>query len=396
MPRVERTSRTQLWLEGPGDWSWPGRGGSGGGDFLPPPWVPALPPRLEPAAALAGAGSWAGGVPEPRRGRLWMFLGLLGLVAVMAMGALLAVPHLGERLGLTAGATAEDVRATPLAAPPQALAPLPALSPVHTDAGGSLVAQARFHSASLGGGGSFFVYLPAAYATAARRYPVLYLLHGRNGHAEAFLEMGIQASLDGLISHHVIAPMIVVMVQDAPGLNNWRDLGTRHSETYVVEVQELVDRMLRTIPTRAGRAVAGDSMGGFGAMNVELSNPLRFSVVESWLGFFDNLHESLYADRSVISRLGLHAFLYGASEDPVAVPSEDPEFAAELSAAGARARGVIYPGGHSLEKVRAHLDYGLLYAGRSLLAAEHRAAREAEKSIAPRRPHRGGAASRTE
>ena len=72
----------------------------------------------------------------------------------------------------------------------------------------------------------------------------------------------------------------------------------------------------------------------------------------------------------MISRLGLHAFLYGASEDPVAVPCEDPEFAAELSSAGARARGVIYPGGHSLEKIRAHLDYGLLYAGRSLASAE--------------------------
>ncbi len=256
--------------------------------------------------------------------------------------------------------------------------------------------QGSFHSASLGSGGSFFVYLPAAYAHAAGRYPVLYLLHGRNGHADAFLEMGIQASLDGLISRHVIAPMIVVMVQDAPGLNNWRDLGTRHSETYVVEVQELVDRMFRTIPTRAGRAIAGSSMGGFGAMNVALSNPLRFAVVESWLGYFDNLHETLRSDRSVIARLGLHAFLYGASEDPVAVPYEDPEFAAELGALGARARGVIYPGGHSLEKIRAHLDYGLLYAGRSLAAAQHRAAREAEPSLAAGRRQRGGAASRTE
>ncbi len=391
---MERTSRTQLWLEGLGDWSWPGRGASGN-EFLPPAWIPAMPPRLEPAAALAGGGSWAGAAHEPRRGRLWLFLGLLGLVAVLALGALLAVPHLGERLGLTASDSPE-VRAVPLAAPPQALAPLPALRPVHADAGGSLVERARFHSASLGSAGGFFVYLPAAYTAGVRRYPVLYLLHGRNGHAEAFLEMGIQASLDGLISHHVIAPMIVVMVQDAPGLNNWRDLGTRHSETYVVEVQELVDRMFRTVPTRAGRAIAGSSMGGFGAMNVALSNPLRFAVVESWLGFFDDLHESLSADRSVISRLGLHAFLYGAYEDPVAVPGEDPEFAAELSADGARARGVIYPGGHSLEKIREHLDYGLLYAGRSLLSAEHRATREAQESPVTGRAHRGGAASRTE
>jgi enterochelin esterase-like enzyme len=389
MPRAERTSRTQLWLEGLGDWSWPGRGG-GAGDFLPPPWVPALPPRMEPAAAFAGAGAgtWTEGVPERRRGRLWMILGLLALAAV---GLLLAVPHLGERLGLAGANRTESVAATALSAPPQTLAPMPTPTTIHTDPGGSVVEQARFGSASLGAKGSFFAYLPAGYASGAQRYPVLYMLHGRDGHAEAFLEMGIQASLDGLISRHVIAPMIVVMVQDAPGLNNWRDLGTRHSATYVVEVQELVDRMLRTIPSRPGRAIAGSSMGGFGAMNVALSNPLRFGVVESWLGFFDTLHEALRADRPVISRLGLHAFLYGAEEDPVAVPTEDPEFADQLRAAGARARGVVYPGGHTLEKIREHLDYGLLFAGRSLAAAQRRADAEALRPA-----HLAGAGSRTE
>ncbi|HTY97524.1 MAG TPA: alpha/beta hydrolase-fold protein [Solirubrobacteraceae bacterium] len=389
MSRVERTSRTQLWLEGLGDWSWPGRGAAA--EVLPPAWVPARPPRLEPAAALAGAGSWAESAPQRRRGRLWL---ILGLVALAALVPVLAIPHLGERLGLV-GPAAEVVSPTAVELPPTMLAPLPALIPVHADPGGSVIEHARFHSASLGSEGSFFAYLPAGYQVSARRYPVLYLLHGRDGHAEAFLEMGIQASLDGLISKRVVEPMIVVMLQDAPGLNNWRDLGTRHSETYVVEVQELVDRMLRTIPARYGRAIAGSSMGGFGAMNVALSNPLRFAVVESWLGFFDNLHEPLRDDRAVISRLGLHAFLYGASEDPVAVPSEDPEFAAELREAGARARGVIYPGGHSLEKIREHLDYGLRYAGRALVAARHQADRDAERGSAASRPHRSGTGSRT-
>ena len=97
----------------------------------------------------------------------------------------------------------------------------------------------------------------------------------------------------------------------------------------------------------------------------------------------------------MISRLGLHAFLYGASEDPVAVPTEDPEFAAELREAGATARGVIYPGGHSLEKIREHLDYGLRYASRALIASQHRAEREAHRRSAVSRPHRSGAGSRT-
>jgi S-formylglutathione hydrolase FrmB len=167
--------------------------------------------------------------------------------------------------------------------------------------------------------------------------------------------------------------MIAVMIQDRGGPNNWRDVGRFHSETYVIEVQELIDRMLRTIPTRAGRAIAGSSMGGFGAMHVALANPYRFAVVESWLGFFDGLGGELRADRPALKRLGLHAFLYGAQADPIAVPQEDPDFAAKLREAGAQAQGVIYPGGHSLEKVQEHLDTGLLFAGRSLAGAQRRA-----------------------
>ncbi len=213
---------------------------------------------------------------------------------------------------------------------------------------------------------------------------MLYLLHGRDGHPEAFLEMGIQRTLDRLIARGAIPPLIVIMPQDRSSLQSWKDLAYHRSATYVVEVQELADRMLRTIPSRAARAVAGSSMGGFGAMNVALANPTRFSVVESWLGFFNNLGDDLEGARPVIERLGLRAFLYGAAEDPVAIPSEDPEFASALRSAGAQATGVIYPGGHSLEKVGEHLVTGLEFAGRSLLDAERRAAREAATTVGAR------------
>jgi enterochelin esterase-like enzyme len=371
-----RSSRTQLWLEGLGDWSWPGRAA---GDFAPPSWVPAFPPRLQPAvSASAGRVPW-----QAERSRAWRLAvgALLSALAAACVAAALGGPITLERLVSVDRSTptggAPEPSAT--AAVPDLLPPLPALQPVSSDRAGSSIEWTSFQSSSLAGEGSFFVYLPAGYASTPHRYPVLYLLHGRNGHANAFLEIGIQQSLDRLIAARKIPPMIAVMVQDRPGLNNWRDLGRRHSATYVIEVQELVDRMLKTIPSRAARAIAGSSMGGFGAMNVALANPLRFAVVESWLGFFNNLEAPLHADRGVISRLGLHAFLYGAAADPVAVPAEDPEFAAELRAVGAQAESAIYPGGHSLEKVQEHLDTGLLFAGRSLVEAQRRAAIEAAR-----------------
>jgi enterochelin esterase-like enzyme len=326
----------------------------------------------------------------------WLALGLLlSAAAAVCAGLLVAGPGVIDGLGLASGPGESVVAPAAPAAPSDLLAPAPPLTLVHQDPSGSVVEHTRFASASLGSEGSFYVYLPPGYSTAASapRYPVLYLLHGRQGHAVSFVEMGIQESLDGLIAHHLIEPMIVVMVQDAIAMRNWRDTDVRHSATYVVEVQELVDRMFSTVPSRGGRAIAGSSMGGFGAMNVALANPLRFAVVESWLGFFDGLQEALHADRRVISRLGLHAFLYGAAADPVAVPSEDPEFAAELSELGAQAQGVIYPGGHSLEKIREHLDTGLVFAGRSLREARHREDVEEDDRRAPRHPRHPRAAS---
>jgi hypothetical protein len=372
VPRHFNASRAQPWLDSLGDWAWPGRAAPADAPPLPPPWVPAFPPRLEPAIA-----AYAPAAPIARRRRATprqllltaLLSALAGVCCALALKGSFGLGHLlGQRVpGLPAHVVAGHLGSR--SAPP----PPPSLISVSRDPAGSATASASFRSKALAGKGSFIVYLPPGYASSALRYPVLYLLHGRDGHANAFLEIGIQQSLDRLIASRAIAPMIAVMIQDRGGPNNWRNVGRWHSETYVVEVQELIDRMLRTIPTRAGRAIAGSSMGGFGAMHVALANPYRFAVVESWLGFFDGLGGELRADRPVLKRLGLHAFLYGAQADPVAVPQEDPDFAAELGAAGAQAHGVIYPGGHSLEKVGEHLDTGLLFAGRSLADAHRRA-----------------------
>ena len=120
----------------------------------------------------------------------------------------------------------ESVLGTRPAVPPPAVttdAPaeawsLPTLLPVSSDSAGSRIDRATFTSAALGSQGSFIVYLPPGYASATSRYPVLYLLHGQNGHANAFLEVGLQQSLDRLIGSGEIPPMIAVMIQDASTL----------------------------------------------------------------------------------------------------------------------------------------------------------------------------------
>ncbi len=195
---------------------------------------------------------------------------------------------------------------------------------------------------------------------------MLYLLHGNDQLASAFLQIGLQGELDRLIARHAIPPLIAVMIQGGRGANNWRNAGGQNYESYVLEVQELIDRTLPTVAARNGRAIAGDSMGGYGAMNLALSHPQRFAAVESWLGFFNGLQPRLRADRALLAQMGLRAFVYGGESDTIADPSEDAPFAAELRAAGAIAHGAVYPGGHSLETIQAHLASMLVFAGRAL------------------------------
>jgi enterochelin esterase-like enzyme len=367
-----KTSRTQVWMESLGDWSWPGTGAAAV-EVLPPAWVPAFPARSERVVTAPGAAqahdSW-------RRRRIiarWAAWGvLLAALAVLCAALALEGPRSVERsLGIrpparstASGLTRADAAVAPQT--PAASLSLPTLTPVSTDAAGSSIVAASYTSAALHGRGSFIVYLPPGYASTTRHYPVLYLLHGNDQLAGAFLEIGLQSELDRLIARHAIPPMIAVMIQGGRGANNWRPYDGHNYESYVVEVQELIDRALPTLPERGARAIAGDSMGGFGAMNIALNHPYRFSTVESWLGFFNGLEGQLRADRPVISRLGLHAFVYGGAEDDIADPTEDAPFAADLRASGAVAHGIVYPGGHTLETVEAHLPSMLVFAGRAL------------------------------
>ncbi len=350
---------SQTWLENLGDWAWPGLGSNAAAaEALPPAWVPARPPARSAEHDTAAA------LPAPWLRARRLLIGVL-LSALAAVSLALA---LEGRLGF--GAHQDLAAARAAAAGPPSLLPTPALRRISVDGAGSEIAHVLYPSASLRRQGSFYVYLPPSMRTAAAagasRYPVLYLLHGNSQKATAFLEIGLQEQLDTLIRSHAIPPLIAVMIQGGGGANNWRNINGQYYESYVLEAQEIVDRMLPTIADRGGRAIAGVSMGGYGAMELTLDNPGRFGVVESWLGFFNGLEDQVRVDRHAIGSLGLSAFVYGGEQDKIANPSEDAPFAAALRAAGADAHSALYPGEHNLETVQAHLPAMLTFAGRAL------------------------------
>ncbi|MGH2850961.1 MAG: alpha/beta hydrolase, partial [Solirubrobacteraceae bacterium] len=318
-------------------------------------------------------------LPRPLRlARLALLLAIAAATFVVSSGALRHAPAPAIEAALR---VVPDLVA-PLSSPASLLADelthsdaafgvlepaLPTPRILSTDRAGSAIARISYPSQALGWRDSFLAYLPPGYArSTARRYPVIYLLHGDKQGAASFLHLGLEGTLDRLIARRAIPPMIAVMLE-ANGLpNNWRNSAGPRYEAYVSEVVSVAGRVLRAIPDRAARAIAGYSMGGFGAMNVALSHLRTFSVVESWEGFFNNLSPQLTADRPLLRRLPLHAFVYGGASDQIADPGENAPWAASLRSAGADAHSAIYPGGHTFGPLERHLSQMLSFAGREL------------------------------
>jgi putative tributyrin esterase len=135
--------------------------------------------------------------------------------------------------------------------------------------------DASFRSDSLQREMKYRVFLPRGYETSAKRYPVLYLLHGLYGDFQNW------SSKTNLASWAENLELIIAM-PDAG--NSWYvNSATNESdkfEDYIVRdfVAE-VDSNFRTIRERRARGIAGLSMGGYAAMNLSLKHPQLFSFV---------------------------------------------------------------------------------------------------------------------
>src|SRR5262245_32561407 len=82
------------------------------------------------------------------------------------------------------------------------------------DLGGASQLESRtFESAALGRPMPYLLYLPPGYATSARRYPVLYMLHGMGGTDSQWRSLGLLDAADRMIRAREIQPLIIVMPQ---------------------------------------------------------------------------------------------------------------------------------------------------------------------------------------
>ncbi|MGC8786833.1 MAG: alpha/beta hydrolase [Anaerolineae bacterium] len=219
-------------------------------------------------------------------------------------------------------------------------------------------------------GMAFALYLPASYAQQqAKRYPVLYLLHGSGHNRHSVLrEVQPQQCVSEL------GEALLVIPDGDQGW--WLDSPILPSSCYgryVLELVGFVDQHYRTLASREGRGVCGFSMGGYGAMLLASQYPEWFGAASSLLGPLDiaqlfpehyRLGQLLGSDLAVwqqynptqkAANLTGTALRFCTAEEAFDRPLNDA-FAAALQSLGIPFEYYVYTGAHDTAFVREHLD----------------------------------------
>jgi enterochelin esterase-like enzyme len=225
------------------------------------------------------------------------------------------------------------------------------------------VVQHHFYrSKAIGDDRDFFVYTPPGYSTtAAKTYPVLYLLHGFSDDASAWTAVGrAHVIFDGLIAQGAVTPMLVVMPlgYGAPeivrrGFAGLQDETVRQRnydrfrDALLEEVIPRVEKEYRVSTGREARAIAGLSMGGAESLLVGLNQLNRFA----WVGAFstgglsddfDRLFPALDAKANAQLRL---LWIACGTEDRLI--ESNRKLRQWLAAKGVRHEAIETPGAHT-------------------------------------------------
>ncbi len=148
-------------------------------------------------------------------------------------------------------------------------------------------------TSALPGPANVRILLPAGYASHRHsHYPVLYLLHGTSGGAADWTTSGDAEQTTAGEPLIVVMPDIALHDDGGGWCTNWPD-GQYSWETFHInQLIPWVDHNLRTISTRAGRAIAGLSQGGFCSMSYAARHPNLFETALSYSGAPDIAYDT--------------------------------------------------------------------------------------------------------
>jgi len=221
----------------------------------------------------------------------------------------------------------------------------------------------------------YCVYLPSGYDDAAsehpaRKYPVLYFLHGLGDNERTLFNSGGWTLLDDLRSQHKMGDFLIA----AP--EGWRsfyvnsaDGSFRYSDFFLQEFLPHIEGKYRTRSGRSGRAVSGISMGGYGALHFGFAHPELFSAAsaQSAALITESTQQLDAASKSGQPILGVLGPVFGAPIDPRHWNENDPLQLAKKNAVALRRVAIYFNCGlddnYGFEKGAAQLDVELRNEG---------------------------------
>ncbi len=133
----------------------------------------------------------------------------------------------------------------------------------------------------------YCVYLPAGYDAGATqhpvtRYPVLYFLHGLGDNEQTLFNGGGWTLFDDLRNQHKMGDFLIVAPEGRRSFYiNSADGTVLYNDFFLQEFMPHIEHQYRIRPGRAGRAISGISMGGYGALRFAFAHPELFSAVSA-------------------------------------------------------------------------------------------------------------------
>ncbi|HTZ31866.1 MAG TPA: alpha/beta hydrolase family protein [Methylomirabilota bacterium] len=244
----------------------------------------------------------------------------------------------------------------------------------------------------------FCVVLPPSFdQDKSRLFPILYFLHGLGDNEQSFIHSGAWNLVENMREQHEITDFLIATPDGGASFYiNSKDGKTRYEDFLLQEFFPFIEKRYRVAPGRGHRAIAGISMGGYGALHLAFSHPQLFiSVAAHSAALIETLPEFLGPTPNS-PRSRVLGQVFGAPPDPAFWNRNSPITLARTASlaglkiyfdcgdhddygfeAGAAALDKVltsrhvpheyhlYPGRHDPEYFARHLPASLQFASRS-------------------------------
>ncbi|HUN63167.1 MAG TPA: alpha/beta hydrolase-fold protein [Candidatus Sulfotelmatobacter sp.] len=248
----------------------------------------------------------------------------------------------------------------------------------------------------------YCVVLPPSFdADKARQFPILYFLHGLGDNEQFFVHSGAWNLTEDMWGKGQLKEFLIATPDaDASFYINSKDGKDRYEDFLLREFFPAIEKKFRVAPGRDHRAVAGISMGGYGALRLAFRHPQLFvsasahsaALIEKLPAFvganpdsprarilgavFGNPPDPAFWDRNspltlarTANLAGLKIYFDCGDEDDYGFEAGATALDKILTARHIAHEFHIYPGRHDAVYFAEHLPASLLFASHNFPAA---------------------------